>query len=168
MANDKSHVESNDRELIISRTFDAPRDLLFRMWSSCEHLKHWWGPKEWPMKECTMDFREGGVWHYCLRGPKEGDASWGKAVYQEIKKPEKIVYEDCFADKDGNVSEEMPAMLITVEFIRHDDKTELLSSTVFDSPETLKSIVEMGAVEGMNSSLDRLEEHLVKVSAHNS
>lgn len=163
MSIDKLKVETKGKELIMSRNFDAPRELVFEAYSSCEHLKHWWGPKEWPMKECSIDFREGGKWHFCLRGPNEGDESWGLAIYQEIEEPEKIVYKDHFSDEDGNINKEMPEMLITVEFIDQNGKTRLLSTTLFDSSETLEKTVEMGAVEGMNSSLDRLEGHLKKV-----
>lgn len=155
-------VETRGRELIMSRTFEAPRELVFDAYSSCEHLKNWWGPKEWPMHECTMDFREGGTWHYCLRGPNEGDESWGIATYKEIDRPEKLVYRDHFSDEDGNINEEMPGMLITVQFIDEGGKTRLESTTLFDSEETLKSIVEMGVVEGMTSTLDRLEVFLKK------
>lgn len=162
MTNNKIDVQTKERELIMTRIFDAPPELVFETYSSCEHLKHWWGPKEWPMHECTMGFREGGEWHFCLRGPNDGDESWGKAIYKEIKKPEKIIYEDYFSDKDGNINEEMPGMLITVEFIEHKGKTKLSSTTLFDSPETLEKTVEMGAVEGMTSSLDRLDEYLTK------
>lgn len=159
------NVETQGSELIITRIFDAPTELVFEAYSSCEHLKHWWGPKEWPMKECTLDFREGGEWHYCLRGPNEGDESWGKAIYKEIDKPDKLVYEDYFSDAEGNINEEMAGMLITVKFIEHEGKTKLSSITLFDSPETLEKTVEMGVVEGMTSTLDRLEEHLAKVTS---
>ncbi len=162
MTNNKISVETQGKELIMTRIFDAPPELVSEAYSSCKHLKHWWGPKEWPMDECKMDFREGGEWHYCLRGPNEGDESWGKAIYKEIDKPEKLVYEDYFSDAEGDINEEMPGMLITVEFIKHEGKTKLSSTTLFDSPETLEKTVEMGVVEGMNSSLDRLEEYLAK------
>ncbi|MCF7804528.1 MAG: SRPBCC domain-containing protein [Candidatus Marinimicrobia bacterium] len=163
MSNDKLQVETKGRELVLSRVFDAPKDLLFQMWSSCEHLSRWWGPKEWPMDECTMDFRVGGEWLYCLRGPNEGDESWGKAIYQEIDTPDKLVYKDYFTDSDGAVNNEMPEMRITVEFIAENGQTRMIETTLFDSPETRESVVEMGVVEGMNSSLDRLEERLAEI-----
>lgn len=159
----KMNVEEKDRELVINRIFDAPPELLFDVWSSCEHLKHWWGPKEWPMEECSIDFREGGVWHFCLRGPGEGDESWGKVIYQEIKKPEKIVYKDFFSDEEGNINKEMPEMLITVEFYEFEGKTRVVNTTLFDTPATRKKVVEMGAVEGMGSSMERLDEYLKTV-----
>jgi uncharacterized protein YndB with AHSA1/START domain len=167
MTTDKMNVETKERELIITRDFDAPRNLLFEVWSSCEHLKHWWGPNECPMDECEMDFRQGGEWRYCLRGPNKGDESWGKAIYQVIKKPEKIEYKDYFTDSEGNINEEMPWLLITVEFIEHDGLTRQIQTVQFDSAETRKMITEMGFIEGMSSSLDRLEEHLEQVTTQN-
>lgn len=163
MITHKTDVQTEGRKLILTRDFEAPRALVFEVWSNCKHLKHWWGPKEWPMDECNMDFREGGEWRYCLRGPNEGDESWGKAIYQEINKPEKIVYKDHFTDENGNINEEMPELLITVEFTEHEGKTSQIQTALFDTPETREKIVEMGFIDGMNSSLDRLEEHLATI-----
>jgi uncharacterized protein YndB with AHSA1/START domain len=163
MAHSKSNVETKGNQLIVTRDFAAPRDLVFEVWSSCEHVKHWWGPKEWPMDECMMEFREGGIWRYCLRGPNDGDESWGKAIYQEIKRPEKIVYIDHFTDSQGNINEQMPELTITIEFVEHEGKTRQIQTALFDSAETRKKIEEMGFIEGMNSSLDRLDEHLANL-----
>jgi uncharacterized protein YndB with AHSA1/START domain len=98
--NSKTSTPS-DREFVMERTFDAPRKLVFEAFSDCKHLTHWWGPKDWTLPVCKIDFRPGGVWHYCMRGP-EGDESWGKAIYREIVEPERIVYLDTFADEAGN------------------------------------------------------------------
>lgn len=163
MTNDRMNVEIGDRELIFTRTFDAPRQLVFETFSSCEHLSNWWGPRQWPMAECTLDFREGGVWHYCLRGPNEGDESWGQAVYDEIVEPERIVYTDHFADSDGNVNSEMPAVKTTIQFDRQNGKTTLRVRAQYPSASDLKQVVEMGMIEGMNETLDRLEEHVASL-----
>lgn len=160
MTSDKTNVETKGQELIITRDFDAPPSLMFEVWSDCKHLKHWWGPKEWPMHECEMDFRKGGTWHYCLRGPKEGDESWGKGIYQDIHKPEKIVYKDYFSDSEGTINENMPGAHITVEFTEHNGKTRQISTTRYGSPEQLQQIVEMGFLEGLNSSMARLDAYL--------
>src|SRR5687768_16632849 len=112
-ANNSTNVTTAENVLIAERTFDAPRELVFDVWSDPKHIAQWWGPKGWTLPVCKMDFRPGGVWHYCMRGP-EGEESWGKAVYQEIVKPERIVYIDAFADAQGNAVEGMPEMLITV------------------------------------------------------
>lgn len=96
---EERNVVKKDRELIISRVFDAPQELVFETHTTCEHLRHWWGPRTWPMAECKVDFREGGSWHYCLRGPNDGDESWGLAQYETIQAPEQIIYRDYFSDR---------------------------------------------------------------------
>ncbi len=159
----KTDAVTQDRKLILTRVFDAPPELMFEVWSDCKHLKHWWGPKEWPMDECEIDFREGGKWRYCLRGPNEGDESWGLAIYREISKPDKIIYKDQFTDAEGNVAENMPNMIITVEFVAQNGKTKQINTVDFDTNEERDKIVEMGMAEGMDSSLERLESYLTDI-----
>lgn len=153
-------VNRDERVLILERVFDAPRKMVFEAWSDCEHLKHWWGPRGWTLPVCKMDFRPGGTWHYCMRGP-DGEESWGLSVYREIVAPEQLIYTDSFSDEEGNTVDDMPSMLITVEFAEHEaDRTKITSRTQFASIEELESVVEMGAIEGMNQTLDRLETYL--------
>ena len=161
----KMKVETIDRELIMTRDFDAPRKLVFEAFSNCEHLSHWWGTHEYPISYCKMDFREGGIWHFCLRGPA-GQESWGKAAYQEIIEPERITYTDNFSDSEGNVNEKLPGMLITVDFLEFNGRTRLISTTRFTSAEELKKIMDMGVVQGFTESWDRLEEHLEQNRTH--
>jgi uncharacterized protein YndB with AHSA1/START domain len=163
--NSKMNVETRGSELIIERIFDAPPNLMFEVWSSCEHLKHWWGPKEWPMHECEMDFREGGSWLYCLRGPNEGDTAWGKALYDEIQKPQKIVYRDYFTDSNGIIDKNMPGSKTVLEFNEHNGITRQVSTTTYDSPESLQKVLDMGMIEGMNSSMERLDEYLARLTS---
>jgi uncharacterized protein YndB with AHSA1/START domain len=152
-------VNRQTKELTLSRVFNAPRELVFEAFSTCEHLKNWWGPRLWPTSYCEIDFRPGGVWRYCLRGPN-GEESWGKAVYREIVKPERIIYNDAFSDKDGNIAKSTPQMLITVTFDKQGAKTKLTSVTQFDSVDYMEKILKMGVVQGINETWDRLEEHL--------
>ncbi|REL24020.1 SRPBCC domain-containing protein [Rhodohalobacter sp. SW132] len=152
-----------DQKLILTRNFDAPPSLLFKIWSDCKHLKHWWGPKEWPMDECELDFRKGGQWKYCLRGPSEGDESWGLAIYQEIREPDTIAYKDHFTDAKGNVVPDMPNMIIQVKFEEHDGKTTQRITVNFDTNKERDKIVEMGMAEGMDSSLDRVDDYLAEI-----
>ena len=160
MENDGINVTEKDNQLRISKMFEASPERMFELWSGCEYLKHWWGPKEWPMKECTLDFKEEGEWHFCLRGPNEGDESWGKVVYREIDQPNKIVYTDYFSDADGNINNDMPTMEVTVEFVDRGGNTEQVLTNVFESAEKRKEVVDMGVVEGISSSMDRLTEYL--------
>ena len=146
-----------DRELVFTRVFDAPRHLVFQAWTDPEHLKHWWGPKGCTLPVCNIDLRPGGVWHYCFVMP-DGQESWGRAVYREIVPAERLVYADTFSDAEGNVLS--PEMLVTVTFEEQAGRTTVTIHTLFESPEERERIIGVGVIEGMNETLDRLEEHL--------
>jgi uncharacterized protein YndB with AHSA1/START domain len=159
----KTHVTKEEKKLILTREFDAPPELMFEVWSRCKHLKHWWGPKEWPMKKCEMDFREGGEWHYCMRGPNKDDVSWGLARYEKIREPESISYMDYFSDENRHINEEMPGMHVHVEFMAHNGKTRQINTTTFSSNEERDKIHDMGVAQGMESSSLRLDEYLQEI-----
>jgi uncharacterized protein YndB with AHSA1/START domain len=88
---------------VISRTLDAPRDLVWRVHTEPGHLAKWFGPAGTTVLKSDMDLRPGGVHHYGMRTPDMGEM-WGKQVYREIKAPEKLVYVQAFSDKDGNLT----------------------------------------------------------------
>jgi uncharacterized protein YndB with AHSA1/START domain len=163
MTNRKMNVETKGSTLILTRIFDAPCELVFETYSSCEHLKNWWGPRSWPISYCEIDFRVGGEWHYCMSGPNEGDESWGKVIYKEINPPERLVYTDYFSDKDGNINDDMPSTLSTYHFKDDNGKTKLVCNAEYSSPENLKKVLDMGMIEGMTETLDRLDEHLESI-----
>jgi uncharacterized protein YndB with AHSA1/START domain len=89
-------------DFVITRTFDAPRDLVFRAWSDPNHLRKWWGPKGCSVGFCNMDLRPGGQLLYSLRTP-DGKEMWGKFVYREILPPDRLVFVNSFSDPHGNV-----------------------------------------------------------------
>jgi len=157
------NVETKENEIIFTRTFNAPRELVFETYTTCEHLMNWWGPRTWPLNYCKMDFRPGGTWHYCMKGPNEGDESWGLAKYKEIKVPEKIIYNDYFSDKEGNINTEMPGLDIIIMFMADGEKTVLKTVTKVGSKEEVDKLVEMGMIEGFTETWDRLEEHLAEI-----
>jgi uncharacterized protein YndB with AHSA1/START domain len=157
------------QELILERVFDAPRELVYKAFSEAEHLKHWWGPRGWTLTVCNVDFRPGGIWHYCMKCINEdqkdfyGFESWGKAVYREIVEQEKVVYVDYFSDADGNEAEGMPSTLITMTFVEHEGKTKLVSRAQYASAEALKTVLDMGMEQGITETWDRLAEHLQSI-----
>ena len=160
-----SRVE-NGNVLVLERVFDAPRELVFEMFKNPEHLKHWWGPRGWELPVCKVDFRPGGVWHYCMKcvDPNQGDffgmESWGKAVYKEIVEPEMVSYVDYFSDADGNENPEMPSTEAKLEFIDVGGKTKLVNRATYVSAEALKTVMDMGMLQGITETWDRLEERL--------
>jgi uncharacterized protein YndB with AHSA1/START domain len=159
MSKNELQIETRGSELILTRQFDAPRRKVFEAHTDCKHLKNWWGPREWPLTYCEMDFRVGGKWHYCMTGP-EGMESWGLMFYKEIIAPELIAYEDHFSDKDGNLNKEFPSTMVRAEFTEKDGKTTVKSTAKYASPEDLQKVIDMGMAEGIRETLDRLEEYL--------
>ncbi|QTN00308.1 SRPBCC domain-containing protein [Sediminibacillus dalangtanensis] len=152
-----SRVEG--RELVIERIFDAPRELVFKVFTDPDHLENWWGPEGWTTTNYKTDIQPGGVWHFCMRS-SDGQESWGKALYHEIDVPERIVYTDVFSNEEGNTVESMPEMLVTLTFIEYKGKTKIVNRTRFASEKQLESIIDMGVVQGFTEMWNCLEKHL--------
>jgi uncharacterized protein YndB with AHSA1/START domain len=79
-------------ELRITRTFDAPRDLVFKAWIDPAHASHWWGPRHHPATVLEMDVRPGGNWRNCLKSTETGEELWQGGVFQEVVAPERLVF----------------------------------------------------------------------------
>src|SRR6185503_4359023 len=163
----ESNARNNDatRALVITRVFDAPRELVWKAWTDPEHVVRWWGPKNYTSPVCKIDFRVGGKYLFCMRSP-EGKDYWSTGTYREIIPPEKIVVTDSFADSEGNVvpaSEygmpgEFPLELqVTVTFEDLGDGKTKMTLRHVGLPEG-----QMGemAADGWNQSFDKLAESL--------
>lgn len=164
-----SRVE--DKVLILEREFNAPRELVFQAFTQAEHLKHWWGPRGWTLPVCHVDFRVGGVWHYCMKcedknqGDFYGMESWGKSVYREIIVPEKIVAVDYFSDAEGNEAPNMPATIVTLQFIETENGTKVINRGEYASAEDVQKVMDMGMLQGVTETWDRLAQHLESIEA---
>ncbi|GIP17914.1 ATPase [Paenibacillus montaniterrae] len=159
-----SKVEGN--VLTLERVFNAPRELVFQAFSEAEHLKQWWGPSGWSIPVCNVDFRPGGIWHYCMKcedkaqGDFYGMESWGKAIYKAITTNEQIEYTDYFSDSEGNVSADMPSTNVILQFVEFEGKTKLINQATYASAEALQQVLDMGMEQGITETWDRLEGHL--------
>jgi uncharacterized protein YndB with AHSA1/START domain len=149
----------SDQELIITRTFNAPRELVWKAWTEPERLMRWWGPKGFTAPVCKVDLRVGGRYLNCMRS-QEGQDFWSTGVYREIVAPQRLVCSDSFADAEGNVvpatyygmSPEFPLELqVTVTLEEDAGKTRMTLHHVGFPP----GEVEM-CTEGWNQSLDKL------------
>jgi uncharacterized protein YndB with AHSA1/START domain len=92
---------SETERMVVSRVFDAPRELVWRAWTDPKYVMQWWGPKGFTCPSCTMDLRVGGKFHICMRTP-DGQEFWNGGEYHEIVPHEKIVSEMYFSDSQGN------------------------------------------------------------------
>lgn len=93
---------SDSIELVLTRTLDAPRSLVWKLWTEAAHLEHWWGPAGFGMKVANLDFRVGGQFHYAMTPPGSKNAMWGLFVYDEIRPQDRLVFRSGFADDQGN------------------------------------------------------------------
>jgi uncharacterized protein YndB with AHSA1/START domain len=143
---------SAERELVITRIFDAPRRLVFEMWTAPEHLARWWGPHGSTTISAGMDVRPGGAWSRLMRTP-DGRVIRKHGVYREIVAPERLVLTYVTDDLAGNPGTET---LVTVTFADLGGKTRLtLHQAVFESVATREA-----HHGGWTSCLERLAEHL--------
>jgi len=167
-------VESEGKELVITRVLNAPRELVFKVWSEVEHLKRWWGPKGIEISVAQLDFRPGGFFHYNMLSP-DGNQMWGKFVYQEIEAFEKIVWVNSFSDEAGNIVRAPFSDLIpleirnTVTFSEHHGQTAMtLRSGPIHATEAERSFFEGmfdSMEEGFGGTFDQLEQYLADPDA---
>jgi uncharacterized protein YndB with AHSA1/START domain len=153
-------VDTSDRELIFTRVFDAPRELVFEAWTQPEHVAQWWGPQGFSTTISEMDVRPGGVWRLVMRGP-DGTDYKNRLVFLEVDKPRRLVYKH-----DPEPGSEPSSHQVTVTFAEDGTgaKTRLTMQMVFASAAAREYIVKKyKAVEGANQTLGRLAEHLPKM-----
>jgi len=144
-------METSDREIVLSRVFDAPRELVFEAYSTVEHLSRWFGPDGFTTTTYSMDFRTGGAWKYMMHGPDGTD--WPNLVtYTEIDPPSRI----CFDHGDFD----RVHFQVTLTFEDQGGKTSLTQQMVFPSKEALDHVIGFGAIELGNQTMRRLAEHL--------
>ncbi len=98
----QTNITITDRELVIRKIFNAPREEVFKAWTALEYLADWWGPKGYVLREGRLKFKPGCVFHYGLKQPNWPGLLWGKLVYQEIVPPVKIIYTSSYSDEFGN------------------------------------------------------------------
>lgn len=147
-----SAPESPERVLVIERSFDAPRALVFKAWSEPEHLVRWWGPKGYSVPSCELDCRPGGVFRCVMRSP-EGKDTRLQCGFREVSAPERLVFTWAWLDEDGNPGHET---LVTLNFEEQGIKTKLtLHQEVFESTEA-RDLHE----GGWTGCLDSLNEYL--------
>jgi len=154
-ATQKDTAAASDREIVISRVFDAPRDLVFQVWTDPQHMGSWWGPIGFTTTTHEIDVRPGGVWRFIMHGP-DGTDYPNKIVYLEITKPERLVYDHGDEGQRGYFR-------VTVTFAEEGGKTRLTMRSLFSSAAEREEVVtKYHAIEGGNQTLDRFAEQLAK------
>jgi uncharacterized protein YndB with AHSA1/START domain len=142
---------SADREIVSTRLIDAPRDLIWRAWTEPDQLTHWWGPEGFTSTFQEFDPRPGGVWRFVLHGP-DGKNYKNEIVYQELVKPERIVFEHVSA----------PKFQVTATFADDGGRTRITFRMLFETAAECDK-VKPYAVAANEQNFDRLEAQLAKI-----
>lgn len=142
----------SDREIEMTRVFDAPRDLVFEAMTRPEHVKEWWGRlgEGYSVPVCEIDLRPGGTWRFVNRHPKGEAAFHGE--YLEIAPPGRLVFTEIFEEFPDEVS------VVTSVFTEEAGKTRLTVTVRYSSLEVRDMVIGSGMARGAAISYDRLEE----------
>lgn len=162
-SNAKTSTAANplERELTVTRVFDAPRELVFQAWTEPEHLKHWWGPRGFTTPACEVDLRVGGTWKIVMRFPDGVNEHTMQAVYREIVPPERLSFTNTALDKDGT------RLLEGITSITLEDlggKTKLTMYTRMTGLVSYADRMLEGMEPGWSQTLERLGEALAELS----
>jgi uncharacterized protein YndB with AHSA1/START domain len=153
-------ANTTDREIIITRLINAPRELVFAAWTDVKHLDKWWGPSGFSTTTREFDFREGGQWIHTMHGP-DGTDYPNEVYYEVIVPPERIEYAHGGGDDIGVTD---APFHVTVTFDDEDGKTRITMRSLFQTAKQRNDVVEKyHAIEGGEQHLSRLEDF---VAAH--
>ena len=145
-----------DREIAITRVFDAPRDLVFGAWIDPKAIGQWWGPRGFSTTTYAMEVHAGGKWKYTMHGP-DGTNYPHEVRYEEVEIPERIIY----SVTGGQEDDDSHAHRVIVEFRDKGAGTEISMRMIFPSASERDHVVNVyGAVQGLNDTTDRLSEYL--------
>ena len=141
-----------DREIVLTRVFDAPRKLVFEAFTKPELLKQWFGPRGWSLVVCEVDLKVGGGFRFVLRGP-DGKQMGMSGVYREIVPPERSVHMESYDDYPGESR-------VTSVFVEQAGKTTLTATVLYPSKEVRDAVIQSGMEHGAAESYDKLAELL--------
>ena len=145
----------SDREIVLTRVFNAPRRLVFEAWTNPEHVKQWYGCSIMTMLICEIDLRVGGAYRHVMRDPGGMDHTM-QGVYREITPPARLVYTERYVT-EGFTSNEA---LVTVLFAEHDGMTTLTSTILHQSSVDRDAHLGTGMEKGAAEVYDRLAAHI--------
>lgn len=150
----------SDREIAMTRMFNAPRALVFEAWTRPEHVRNWWGPRNTTKVRFEADVRPGGSWRYVILNDEGAEVPFC-GVYQEVTPPERLVYTETYDVEPFNSGD--PA-LNTATFTEEAGRTLVSINTVYPTKEVRDFVLTSGMESGAAESFDRLEELLIELS----
>ena len=156
MGNKLTISTPTDREVMLTRDFDAPPSLVFDALTKPELLKRWYGPTGWTMEVCDIDLRVGGKWRFVSRNP-QGKLIGQFGVYQEIERPSRLVNSEAWEDWDAGET------LVTNLLTGDNGRTTLTSTIKFPTREVRDVVLKSGLEHGAEAGYKKLEETLVEI-----
>jgi uncharacterized protein YndB with AHSA1/START domain len=147
----------SEREIVMTRVFDAPRRLVWEAWTNPEHLPHWMlGPEGWTMPVCDLDLRPGGAWHFVWRRA-DGTEMDMHGVYREVAAPERLVSTESWGG-------DWPETLVTLLLSEQASRTTMTQTILYPSKEARDAALKTGMADGVTLSFDRLAAHLASMA----
>jgi uncharacterized protein YndB with AHSA1/START domain len=141
-----------EREIVLTRVFDAPRSLVFDAFTKPELLRRWFGPRGWSLVVCEVDLRVGGRWRFVLRSPDGKDMGM-RGMYREIVAPDRSVHTESFDDFPGE-------SIVTTILVEDRGRTTLTATVLYPSQEIRDVVIKSGMEHGAAESYDKLAELL--------
>ena len=153
-------VNKEDRTIHIKREFDADPELVWKAWTTAELLDQWCAPNPYRTETKTLDFREGGFWHYALVSP-EGKKHWSRYGYKKIEPQKSITELRAFSDENGMVDPDFPRTECTLTFSETDGRTLITITERYGSPVMFEKMATASHKKGFSSHLGNLDELLL-------
>ena len=157
----KLDLEQDPRSIIGTRVLDAPRELVFSVWTDPKHLAQWWGPDGFTTTTHAFDFRPGGVWRFVMHGP-DGRDYQNRIIFDEIVPPERIVYRH---DGGEDVEPVQFAQTVTFEDFGNGQTRLIWHGTFPSAEERARVIREYGADKGLVQTMARLVDYVASMSS---
>jgi uncharacterized protein YndB with AHSA1/START domain len=158
-------ADQENNSLRIRREFNAPRPLVWDCYTKAELLDRWFAPKPFITRTKSMDFRDGGHWHYAMIDP-DGQEYWGWTEYHRVQPIDSYETRDAFSNEAGEINQALPQASWLVAFSDLSHSTMVETVVQYASLEDLETILNMGMKEGMTATLEKLDELLEELSQH--
>lgn len=155
-------ANKENNTLTIVREFAAGRQLVWDCHTKQEHLDQWFAPKPLTTKTKSMDFSNGGHWHYAMVTP-DGEEYWGYSEYSDIRPIDSYRASDAFSDSTGKVNSDLPTAQWLVTFADKGENATVTTFVQYDSFDDLEKVLNMGMKEGMIATMEKLDEYLLRM-----
>ncbi|TDE52651.1 SRPBCC domain-containing protein [Flavobacterium sp. GT3P67] len=145
-----------EKSILVSRTFSAPLEKVWRAYTESELLEQWWGPQPWKAVTKTMNFSVGGYWLYAMVGP-ENEKHWGRMDYTAITPNLSFEIKDSFCDEEGTINNSLPVSTGTIAFAKTESGTLVEFKMFYSNEKEIQTMIEMGFEQGITACLEQLE-----------